>query len=94
MEECMTEKALGLMRKTDTVCKDLVFERFRPHPNRAVGGVLENSALLVPGHVTDHVVSGVPDAHRFLLQHLHLQIILSHLKHLNHLIYLACDAHF
>src|SRR5436309_15648090 len=28
MEECMTEKALGLMRKTDTVCKDLVFERF------------------------------------------------------------------
>ena len=28
MEECMTEKALGLMRKTDTVCKNLVFERF------------------------------------------------------------------
>src|SRR5436190_17635691 len=27
-EERSTERTLGLMRKTDTVCKDLVFERF------------------------------------------------------------------
>src|SRR5437764_13842786 len=28
MEEYMTEKALDLMMKTDTICKDLVFVRF------------------------------------------------------------------
>jgi hypothetical protein len=43
----------------------------RQHPNSAVGGVLENSALLGTGHVTDHVVTGGPDAYILLLR-LHL----------------------